>query len=135
MVKLKMKKANKPHHGLMGPPTQRKPLNAGAHVPQRTESGFDDAKGYEDSKTRRQGKQTGKVPPADSRVRKGPEGLSKGSPPPGVGKSIPASIAAHKGTAGRGGAGVIGGSDGHKGRPRSLPESLSSAQFEKLGAG
>ena len=133
-VKLKRVRPNVPHHGhgLLGNPKDMKPLAAGAHLPPRDHSGYDDAKGYQASEHRRMGKIPTGVPPADSRKRAGAEGNSKGSAPGGKGGS--GSLASHKATAGRGGPGVIGGSDGHKGRPRTMSESLSSKDFERLGA-
>jgi hypothetical protein len=131
-------KANKPVHGLgeHGKAHRMGGLMAGAHVPQRTNSGYDDRKGYSgNGQERRNGKQSGKLKvEGDTRVRKGPEGNSKGSPPPGVSKGKPASLDAHKGTSGRGGPGRIGKPDNWKGGAPKMSEEISHSAFEKLGA-
>jgi hypothetical protein len=128
---------NHPRHGLMGIPKERSALNAGAHVPQKIESGYKDSNGYEDSHARRNGKQTGSIPPGDSRKRVGAEGNSKGSPPPGVGKGgkgVRGTPQTHLGTAGRGGSGRHGKGDSYKGKPTGMTESPSSEWFERLGS-
>lgn len=133
-------KPNKPLHGEgeHGHAKRMGGLMAGTHLPQRTNSGYDDRKGYSDNgKERRNGKQTGKLKSeSDTRVRKGPEGNAKGSSPPGVGKGtgVRGTLASHGGDSGRGGAGRMGKSDAHKGRATPLSESPNSAWFEKLGS-
>ena len=140
---MKLQRANKPHHGqgehgrvrthhgLMGGPS-------GAHMPQRKNSGFDDRKGYSDNTAeRRNGALAGGKlkSESDTRRRSGSDGNGKGSPPPGVGKRKPASLAAHAGDSGRGGAGRLGMHDGHKGpQPKKLSEDISHSAFERLGA-
>lgn len=106
---------------------------AGAHLPQRVKSGHSDAKGYQSSAERRNGEHTGSLKSGDTRVRKGAEGNSKGSPPPGVSKGAK-HLATHMGDSGRGGAGRHGKGDNFKGRATDLSESPSSAWFEQLGA-
>ena len=138
-MKLRRTRPNVPHHarGLMAAPKQRAPLNAGAHTPQRLNSGYDDAHGYKDSQERRNGKQTGSLTSGDTRKRSGPEGNSKGSPPPGDnnrGIGVRGSPETHKGTSGRGGSGRHGKSDAHKGKPTAMTESPTSEWFEKLGS-
>lgn len=135
MAKLK-RTNNKPHHamGLMGHAREVKPVKANAHLPQRTTSGVSDHKGYQETEARRNGGlDGGKLKDhSDTRKRMGAEGNSKGLPPhakPGTG-----TLKSHGGHAGRGGAGVIGGADSHKGRAKSLPDDISSRDFERLGA-
>lgn len=127
-------KPNKPHHGMgeFGRAHRMGGLMAGEHMPQRVKTSA-----ISSGSERRNGKQSGHLKAdgtSDTRVRKGPEGNSKGSPPPGVSKSKPASSEKHMGTAGRGGAGRMGKSDDYKGRATPLSESPSSAWFESLGA-
>jgi hypothetical protein len=127
-------KANQPQHGLgpHGKPHRMAGLMAGEHMPQKLATS-----GISSGKERRNGKQTGHLNAdgtSDTRVRKGSEGNAKGSPPPGVKKSLPASLEAHKGDAGRGGSGRHGKGDIFKGKATALSESPSSAWFEKLGA-
>jgi hypothetical protein len=131
-------KPNTPHHGhgLMGTPSRKAPLKAGAHVAQRVTSGFSDAKGYQGSDVRRNGAHKGKLPGLDTSKRSGAEGLSKGSAPPGVGRGagVRGSLDSHLGDAGRGGPGKLGKSDAFTGKAKALSETLSHEWFEKLGA-
>lgn len=127
-------KANTPHHGLgeHGKAHRMGGLMAGAHMPQKVT-----ATGISSGTERRNGKQSGSLKTdgtSDTRVRKGPEGNSKGSPPPGVAKTLGASLSNHKGTDGRGGRGKIGQGDSFKGRDSKMTESISHSAFEKLGA-
>lgn len=138
-MKLRRIRPNVPHRGLglMSRPRDRAPLNAGEHVPQKIESGYQDAKGYEDSHARRNGKQTGSIPPSDSRRRSGAEGNSKGSPPPGDnnrGKGVRGTPDTHLGTAGRGGSGRHGKGDSYKGKPTGMNEAPTHEWFERLGS-
>lgn len=126
-------RANTPHHG-ESKPTRMGGLMAGAHLPQKVSTS-----GISSGKERRNGKQTGHLKAdgtSDTRVRKGTDGNSKGSPPPGVGKGtgVRGTLASHGGDSGRGGAGRMGKSDAHKGRATPLSESPNSAWFEKLGS-
>lgn len=129
-------KANKPVHGLgeHGHPKRMGGLMAGEHMPQRHASGNSDARGYQQSSARQMGAHTGSLKQGDTRRRKGAEGNSKGSPPPGVSKGKPASLEAHKGTSGRGGSGRIGKPDNWKGSAPKMSEDISHSAFEKLGA-
>lgn len=131
-------KANTPHHGLgeFGHAKRMGGLMAGTHLPQRTNSGYDDCKGYSDNgQERRNGKQTGKLKAeGDTRRRKGAEGNAKGSAPPGISHTKSASLADHKGTSGRGGPGRIGKPDNWKGSAQKLTEDISHSAFERLGA-
>ena len=133
-------KSNKPHHGLgeHGHAKRMGGLMAGAHMPLRVNSGYDDRKGYSaNTQERMNGKQTGKLPKlaeSDTRRRIGPEGNAKGSPPTNLKSGKPASLAAHKGTSGRGGSGRIGKPDNWKGGAQKLSEDISHSAFEKLGA-
>lgn len=116
--------ANKPHHGMRGLMAGPAPLNAGAHMPLRKPSGGD--RKAKQTAVARNGKHTGHVNASgtsDTRRRSGPEGNGKGTPT--VGKKG-AGTAAHKATAGRGGAGQM-----HTNR---LSESPGHEWFEKLGA-
>ena len=127
--------ANKPHHGMSSPKRMRG-LMAGDHLPQRTNTGYDDSKGYEGSSSRRLGKHTGAEAKGDSRRRSGPEGDSRGSAPPGVGKGtgVRGSVSSHGGDAGRGDRGRLGKGDAYKGKPTALSEDISHESFERLGA-
>lgn len=129
-------KYNAPKHGLgpHGKATQKAPLNASAHLPQRTTSGNSDHKGYQGSNTRRMGRHTGTVAPLDQRIGSG-GGNSKGSAPPGVGhgKGVMGSPATHSAKAGRGAPGKLGKADNFTGK-HSYSESITHEQFEKLGA-
>lgn len=53
---------------------------------------------------------------------------------PSGNRSSGGTMASHMPSAGRGGKGKIGGSDAHKGKPKGLPETMSSRDFERLGA-
>lgn len=119
-------KANQPQHG-MGPhgkPSRMGGLMAGEHMPQKITSS-----GISSGNERRNGKHTGSLKVTE---RAGANG--SGSPPPGVNRSLPASLAAHKGDAGRGGPGRHGKADCFKGKATAMSESPSSSWFEKLGA-
>lgn len=135
---MRLKRANQPQHGLgeHGKQRQKAPLAAGAHVPQRIESGYHDAKGYEGSHERRNGKHTGSLKDGDTRKRHGAEGNSHGSPPPGVTaeKGVRGNPDSHMGDAGRGGSGRHGKADNYKGKPTAMTEEPSHHWFEKLGA-
>lgn len=137
-MRLKRLTPNKPRHGLgeYGKQRQRAPLNAGEHMPQRIETGYDDRKGYGDSPERRNGEHKGKLPGGDTRRRHGAEGNSEGSPPPGVKakKGVRGNPDSHMGDAGRGGTGRVGKADSYKGRPTGYPEDVTHEAFEKLGA-
>jgi hypothetical protein len=130
MVRLRQ---NTPHQGLLGKPRQKAPLDAGAHMPPRETSGFDDRKGYQAGDTRRMGKHTGPAPKEDQRRREGAEGNSKGSAPPGRGKGVNGSPDSYLGTAGRGAPGKFGKADGFKGK-HAYAEEISHNEFERLGA-
>lgn len=126
-------KANKPVHGMgmNGSARAPAPLKAGAHMPLRLSSGYSDARGYQGSAARRNGAHTGGLMTSgDTRVRKGPEGNSKGAPPPSLSKPA-VSVKAQEG---RGAKGRVGKADAFKGMGKKLPESISHSQFEKLGA-
>lgn len=119
--------ANKPHHGMRGLMSPIRPLNAGAHMPERHPSGGD--RKAKQTHTARNGKQTGHLKTSgtsDTRRRSGAEGNGKGTVAHG---QKGASLASHKGTAGRGGAGST--NQMHSNR---LSESISHEAFEKLGA-
>lgn len=134
---MRLKRANTPHHGLGEHGSVHRKgglMGAGEHLPQRHNVGNTDARGYQQSATRQMGQHKGPLKEGDTRRRKGPEGNSKGSPPPGVGKAMPASVEAHLGDAGRGGTGRHGKGDNFKGRATDLSESPNSAWFEQLGA-
>ena len=128
-----------PHRG-EGPKgaVHRKPglLGVGAHLPQRHNSGYDDAGGYEGSHARRNGKQTGRLRDGNTSLRRGPEGNSKGSAPPEHSKNgVRGTPDSHLGDAGRGGAGSLGGHDSHTDRSKQpIGESPSHAWFERLGS-
>lgn len=152
---------NKPHRGegQFGRAHQMGGLMAGAHMPERLKTGYDDSRGNKEggrispkdkpyrtkghpgidqearlnaevtskkASERRDGRHTGKPSKGDTNVRKGPTGNSKGSSVAERGKG---SLASHKGTAGRGGAGEL-----NQVRSNRLSESMSHEQFEKLGA-
>lgn len=129
-------KSNKPRFGLgmNARAAQKQPLKAGAHVPLRTNSGYDDGSGYQGSPARRNGKQTGGLMASgtsDTNVRKGAVGNSKGSAPPSLGKVASSTM---KAQVGRGAKGRVGKADQFKGMGKKLPESISHSAFEKLGA-
>lgn len=134
--------ANKPIHGLGPHGKLPKGLmhaeggSAGAHMPQRITSGHEDRNGYQDGAERRNGEHTGKAAKGDSRHRSGPEGNSKGSPPPGIGKGmgVRGSPDSHLGDAGRGGSGRHGKGDSFKGKSTSMTEEPNHNWFEKLGS-
>lgn len=132
---MKLRRANKPHHALgeHGKVHRLAGLMAGEHLPQRHNTGNSDAKGYQQSSIRQMGAHKGPLKEGDTRRRKGPEGLSKGSPPPGVTKGAKG-VENHLGTSGRGGTGRHGKGDNFKGKPTDLSESPTSAWFESLGA-
>lgn len=128
-------KSNKPRFGLgmNGKAAQKAPLKASAHVPLRTNSGYDDGSGYQGSPARRNGKQTGGLMASgtsDTNVRKGAVGNAKGSAPPALGKTGKSV----KSQEGRGAPGKLGKADAFKGMGKKLPESISHSAFEKLGA-
>lgn len=137
-MRLKRLTPNKPRHGLgeYGKQRQRAPLNAGEHMPQRIETGYDDRKGYGDSPERRNGEHKGKLPGGDTRRREGAEGNSKGSPPPGVKnqKAVRGNPDSHMGDAGRGGSGRHGKGDNFKGKATPMTEEPSHSWFERLGS-
>lgn len=128
--------ANKPHHGMRGLMAGPAPLKAGAHMPPRVKSGGN--RTAPATHTARNGKQTGSLKAdgtSDTRRRSGADGNAKGSPPTKLKSPKPSSLAAHKGTAGRGGPGRLGMNDGHKTKqPTALSESPGHAWFESLGA-
>lgn len=126
-------KPNKPKNGMgmYGTPKQMKPLNASASMPMRLNSGYDDAKGYQSTEDRRNGKQTGGLMSGDSNKSKVGTGNAKGTPPPKLGKVSKATMNKQ---IGRGYGGRTGGADQNKGKAKSLPESISHSAFEKLGA-
>lgn len=129
-------KSNKPRHGLgmYAQAKQKAPLKAGAHVPLRTNSGYDDGSGYQGSPARRNGKQTGGLMASgtsDTNVRKGAVGNSKGSAPPALSKVAKSTM---KAQVGRGAPGKMGKADQFKGTAKKLSESISHQQFERLGA-
>src|SRR5277367_5966431 len=133
---MKLKMANKPHHGV-GPhakPREMKGLMAGAHVPQRIISGNSDARGYQDSPSRRNGRHTGRPARGDTGLVK--SGNSEGTAAPGIGKGkgVQGSPDSHLGNAGRGGTGRIGKGDSYKGAPTKYPEDISHSAFERLGS-
>lgn len=110
---------------------------AGAHLPMRTNSGFDDARGYEGSPKRRNGAHTGKAARGDTGLLgAAAKGNSKGTAPPPLGSKpgVRGTPDSHLGTAGRGGTGRIGKADNFKGNPTEYPENISHSSFEKLGA-
>lgn len=136
---MKLKRANQPHHGLgEHGKVHRKGglMGVGEHMPQRHNVGHNDARGYQQSAARQMGRHTGPLKEGDTRKRQGPEGLSKGSPPPGVSarKGVRGNPDSHMGDAGRGGTGRHGKGDNFKGQPTKLSESPTSEWFEKLGA-
>jgi hypothetical protein len=139
-VRLKRLRPNVPHHGEgpYGRPRTRGLMggSAGAHVPQKIESGYRDSSGYQGSPERRNGRHTGKLRDGDTRPRSGSEGNSRGSPPPGVGKGKGqrGTPDTHLGTSGRGGSGRRGKGDNYKGKATDLSESPSHEWFEKLGS-
>ena len=127
--------ANKPIHGLgpHGKPKRMGGLMAGAHMPQRVNTGESDRKGYDGSEGRKNGRHTGAPAKGDSRRRHGAEGNGKGSPPTKMGSRGAGSTSGHMGTSGRGGAGRVGKGDSYKGKPTAYPDEISHSQFEKLG--
>lgn len=136
---MKLKRANAPHHGLgEHGKVQRKGglMGVGEHLPQRHNVGNSDARGYQQSAARQMGRHVGPLKEGDTRKRQGPEGNSKGAPPPGVTtrKGVRGNPDSHMGDAGRGGTGRHGKSDSYKGAPTKLSESPTSEWFEKLGA-
>lgn len=106
----------RPHQGIgpKGSPKRMRGLMAGAHVPARDHSGYDDAGGYQGSNARRNGKHTGSIPSSENRSA---NRAARGSPD------------SHLGTAGRGGRGAT-----TRVHTNALPESPGHAWFEKLGA-
>lgn len=130
-------KHNAPLHGMgeHGHASQKAPLKANAHTPQRVSTGNSDHKGYQGSADRRNGAHTGKLAKLDQNIRTGSQGNSKGSAPPGVGhgKGVMGSPATHSAHAGRGASGKFGKADKFTGQ-HSYPEDISHAQFESLGA-
>ena len=136
---MKLRRANKPVHGLgEHGHAQRKGglMGVGEHLPQRHNVGNSDARGYQQSAARQMGRHVGPLKEGDTRKRQGPEGLSKGSPPPGVTarKGVRGNPASHMGDSGRGGTGRHGKGDNFKGKATDMSENPSSAWFEKLGA-
>lgn len=133
---MRLRRANKPHHGLgeHGQVHRKSGLmGVGEHLPQRHNGGNTDARGYQQSAARQNGRHTGPLKEGDTRKRKGPEGNSKGAPPPGVTKGAKG-VESHLGTSGRGGTGRHGKGDNFKGRATDMSESPTSAWFEQLGA-
>lgn len=134
-MKLKRIAPNRPHHGLgeHGKVRRMAGLMAGEHLPQRHNVGNSDAHGYQQSATRQMGAHKGPLKEGDTRRRTGPEGLSKGSRPPGVSRGA-RGVDNHLGTSGRGGSGRHGKGDNFKGKATDMSESPTSAWFEKLGS-
>jgi hypothetical protein len=138
-MRLKRLAPNKPHHGLGEHGTARRKsglMGVGEHLPQRHNVGNSDARGYQQSASRQMGTHKGPLKEGDTRKRNGPEGLSKGSPPPGVTarKGVRGNPDSHMGDAGRGGTGRHGKGDNFKGKPTEMSETISHEAFEKLGA-
>jgi hypothetical protein len=138
-VKLKRIAPNRPHHGEGEHGTQRRKgglMGVGEHLPQRRNVGNSDARGYQQSASRQMGAHKGPLKEGDTRRRQGPEGLSKGSPPPSVTarKGVRGNPDSHMGDAGRGGTGRHGKGDSFKGKPTALSESPTHSWFESLGA-
>ena len=138
-MKLKRIAPNRPHHGEGEHGIQRRKgglMGVGQHLPQRHNVGNSDARGYQQSATRQMGRHVGPLKEGDTRRRHGPEGLSKGSPPPGVTarKGVRGNPDSHRGDSGGGGAGRIGKADNFKGKATPLSESPSHEWFERLGA-
>ncbi len=135
---MKLRRANTPHHGIgeHGRVRRMPSLMDGAHLPERVRTGNSDARGYQQSAARQMGAHKGPLKEGDTRKRQGPEGNSKGSPPPGIGhrKGVRGNPDSHMGDAGRGGAGRQGKADSYKGQPTSYSENISHDAFEKLGA-
>lgn len=134
-MKLRRIAPNRPHHGLgeHGKVRHMSGLMAGEHLPQRDSAGNSDARSYQQSASRQMGAHKGPLKEGDTRRRKGPEGLSKGSPPPGVTKGAKG-VESNLGTSGRGGAGRHGKGDNFKGKPTELSESPGHSWFESLGS-
>ena len=132
---MRLKMANKPLHG-ESKGRQMAPLKAGAHMPMRNHSGASDAKGYKGGAVRRNGEHTGGLLGGDTRRKSGPEGNSKGSPPPALNSrpGVAGTLDSHLGTAGRGGTGRIGKHDSYHGKPTKYSEDISHSAFEKLGS-
>lgn len=133
---MKLRRANQPHHGLGEHGSVHRKgglMGVGEHLPQRHNSGNSDHKGYQQSPARQMGQHKGPLKEGDTRKRKGPEGNSKGSPPPGVTHGAKG-VDNHLGTSGRGGSGRHGKGDNFKGKPTAMSESPNSAWFEQLGA-
>lgn len=133
---MKLKRANAPHQGLgEHGKVHRKGglMGVGEHLPQRHNVGNSDARGYQQSAGRQMGAHKGPLKEGDTRRRSGPEGLSKGSPPPGVTKGV-RGVENHMGDSGRGGAGRHGKGDSYKGKPTEMSETISHDAFERLGA-
>ena len=138
-MKLKRIRQNTPHHGEGEHGMQRRKgglMGVGEHLPQRHNVGNSDARGYQQSAARQMGRHVGPLKEGDTRKRQGPEGLSKGSPPPGVTarKGVRGNPDSHMGDAGRGGSGRTGKGDSHKGESTSYSETISHDAFERLGA-
>lgn len=136
---MKLRRANKPVHGLGEHGSVHRKgglMGVGEHLPQRHDVGNSDARGYQQSAARQMGRHVGPLKEGDTRKRQGPEGLSKGSPPPGVTarKGVRGNPDSHMGDAGRGGTGRHGKGDSYKGQPTSYSETISHDAFEKLGA-
>jgi hypothetical protein len=132
-------KQNVPHHapGLMGSPREKAPLKAGAHMPMRLTSGFNDSKGYQGSPTRRNGAHTGRAPKFEQGILpNAAKPNAKGTAPPPLGSKpgVRGTPDSHLGAAGRGGTGRIGKGDSYKGQPTKYSEDISHSSFEKLGA-
>ena len=120
-MKLKRAKQNVPHHavGLQARPREKKPLKAGAHVPQRNHSGYDDSRGYQGSAHRRMGQILTPLPPAP--VAKGRNAHGTGADRAGGETLTP-----KKARKGRGGPATVQG--------KGLAASVSHRAFERLGA-
>jgi hypothetical protein len=121
-VGVKIKRTqNTPHHGLglHGRAREKRPVKAGAHLPQRNHSGYDDSRGYEGSDHRRMGKISTPLPKAP--VAKGRN--AHGTGPDRAGGET---LSAKKARKGRGGTATVQG--------KGLNASISHAAFEKLGA-
>lgn len=128
-----------PHRGMgpRGTAREKSPLKAGAHMPMRHTSGNSDARGYQDSASRRNGAHTGRLRSGDTGLLgSSAKGNAKGTAPPALGSKpgVRGTLDSHLGDAGRGGTGRIGKHDSYKGNPTKYSEDISHSAFEKLGA-
>jgi hypothetical protein len=130
---MRLKMANKPHHGEgeHGRQSRKGNPGGGTHLPQRVNTGG--LMGPD----RDIGKHSGRAAKGNSSILpKGAQGNAKGLAPTALSTKpgVRGSPDSHLGTAGRGGTGRIGKHDAYKGKPTKYSEDISHSAFERLGA-